>query len=208
LEVRLRSDHQKLTNEYRKHLIQDLESYSCIFAACHFVSIPFSGRNDWSNHLTLDHSNHDMWKSFRCPLCYQKQGENTLLLHLAKHLEEVSLLALPRDVESENASVSDGSTGWTSDSNRQGEFSIVEPTPVADEHPEFPSRKVHECGQCHQFWEDAEEQCFYHPGTAIDIEGQKCEFCETRHPDETPFLHCMLDFRTNLIYVRFSLVML
>jgi hypothetical protein len=56
----------------------------------------FRNRNDWVSHLALEHYEPD-WESITCPLCFEtvEQGKIATTRHLASHLEEISLSALP-----------------------------------------------------------------------------------------------------------------
>jgi hypothetical protein len=85
----------------RKHLLEDLKAYSCIFPACRSAEEVFHERQRWINHMKLDHPAESIWETHKCPFCTaaKSEGEHGLLLHLASHLEEVSLLSLPQDVE-------------------------------------------------------------------------------------------------------------
>ncbi len=46
------------------------------------------------------------WKSTNCLLCSQETGDGkaTIIQHLAKHLEEISLSALPAGIDSNETS--------------------------------------------------------------------------------------------------------
>jgi len=61
-------------------------------------------RQLWSNHLELDHKLGPNWDSFECPLCLEltEPGKSATLVHFARHMEDIALAALPREVESED----------------------------------------------------------------------------------------------------------
>ena len=87
----------------RRHLIQDLCPYTCIVETCKFSSTPFQSRKVWVEHINLEHPDCDLLVASVCPLCSKSlpDEKNGLFADLAKHLEEISLSALPQDVESE-----------------------------------------------------------------------------------------------------------
>ncbi|KAF1983355.1 hypothetical protein K402DRAFT_407038 [Aulographum hederae CBS 113979] len=82
--------------EYRRHIIQDLGSYTCIGKGCGSSMNPFKIRRDWINHMLLHHPEESPLETSCCPLCHEQFVEEkyALLAHIAKHLEEISLTAL------------------------------------------------------------------------------------------------------------------
>ena len=87
----------------RNHLYSDLRPYTCLFPDCQYNVEPFTDRQLWSDHLELEHDLGPQWNSIQCTLCFQSTGEGkkTILRHLARHLEDVAVTSLPRDVESD-----------------------------------------------------------------------------------------------------------
>jgi len=87
----------RITNNsaWKKHLYQDLQPYVCLETHC--AQLTFSDRIDWVHHLALDHSYQPAWASVSCPLCLKATGAGQMAVttHLARHLEEISLAALP-----------------------------------------------------------------------------------------------------------------
>ncbi|EAT77002.2 hypothetical protein SNOG_15627 [Parastagonospora nodorum SN15] len=67
---------------------------------------PFANRQLWSQHLELDHQLGPSWESVVCPLCLEATdaGKSKMLIHFARHMEDIALAALPREVESDNES--------------------------------------------------------------------------------------------------------
>lgn len=59
------------------------------------------------------------WRSFQCPLCHVATGSGRSVIsqHLSAHLEEISLAALPLDVDSDNEDDSDDES--TSDGSEE-----------------------------------------------------------------------------------------
>lgn len=91
------------TNSYRKHLFLDLQPYTCFYTGCSFSATPFAGRQLWSNHLELDHEFGPAWTKVECPLCleFTESGKSAILIHFARHMEDIALASLPRDVDSD-----------------------------------------------------------------------------------------------------------
>jgi hypothetical protein len=77
------------------------------------------------DHMQLEHPNADFWLTKECPLCKNtKDGseKHALLVDLAKHLEEVSLLALPTDIDDENVDTSEEEYGYDEIEKRADEY--------------------------------------------------------------------------------------
>jgi hypothetical protein len=93
-------------NFSRKHLFLDLQPYTCFYVNCSWSVTPFADRQLWSKHLELDHELGPSWDSIQCPLCLEntEPGKSAILIHFARHMEDIALAALPRDVESDAAS--------------------------------------------------------------------------------------------------------
>lgn len=102
--------HLDLANPSRKHLFLDLQPYTCFYEKCAWSSQPFADRQLWSNHLELDHNLGPNWDGVECPLCLEvtKSGKSAILIHFARHMEDISLAALPREVDSDAESEVDG----------------------------------------------------------------------------------------------------
>lgn len=87
----------RITNNssWKLHLYQDLKPYLCLEPQC--AELGFSTRVDWVAHLALDHGYHPFWDAIACPLCFEttERGNQAVTTHLARHLEEISLSALP-----------------------------------------------------------------------------------------------------------------
>jgi len=101
----------------RKHLYLDLQPYTCFYTSCSFSSLPFADRQLWSNHLELDHHFGPTWESVTCPLCLAatESGKSHTLIHFARHMEDIALAALPREVESDAESDGDVNGGSARD---------------------------------------------------------------------------------------------
>lgn len=107
----------------RKHLYLDLRPYTCLFQDCTFSQEPFVTRQLWSDHLELGHDLGPGWEAVHCPLCLDiiECGKSVVLSHFARHMEDIALASLPRDVESE---VESGSEDGSESKNK---FAVAEP---------------------------------------------------------------------------------
>lgn len=81
------------TRSWSRHIFRDIKPYVCISSDCRTPNKLFDSRREWSSHLTTNHDTENL----TCPLCREtlssmKQYER----HLARHLEELALFALPR----------------------------------------------------------------------------------------------------------------
>lgn len=78
---------------WKRHLYDDLQPYMCLEAKC--LQQSFANRRDWIGHLRTHYS--AAWNSVSCPLCFQAAGSGqfSVMTHLGRHLEEISLAALP-----------------------------------------------------------------------------------------------------------------
>lgn len=74
--------------------------------SCQYGNEPFSSKQDWVQHLSLQHDFQSNWRSVNCPLCIEPTGDGKMAImkHLANHFEEISLSSLPTGVDSENES--------------------------------------------------------------------------------------------------------
>jgi hypothetical protein len=88
---------------WKKHVYGDLQPWICLEGDCHLGTDTFPTRNDWINHLALDHGMDPEWRIIQCPLCRVEIGPGKLSVtgHMSDHLEEVSLSALPVDCDFE-----------------------------------------------------------------------------------------------------------
>ncbi|KAF2190740.1 hypothetical protein K469DRAFT_733407 [Zopfia rhizophila CBS 207.26] len=62
-----------------KHLYNGLQPYTWFYLSCGFSGTSFRDRDVWSTHLELDHGN----------------GTSVILIHLARHMEDIALATLP-----------------------------------------------------------------------------------------------------------------
>lgn len=94
----------------RKHLHKDLQPYVCLFENCEYGFMTLMDRELWTEHLGSVHGLDRNWESLSCPMCHEMTGEgrSVISLHIAKHMEEIAIDAMPRgsdsDVDSENES--------------------------------------------------------------------------------------------------------
>ncbi|EXJ84282.1 hypothetical protein A1O3_04949 [Capronia epimyces CBS 606.96] len=106
---------------WARHVFRDLRPYLCVFPDCSTPSQLYDRRRDWFLHLQTNHLRASTPIAVAtCPLC----GENELLHkqlkhHLAIHLEELALFALPRDIQDDedddDATEDDRVPAWMSE---------------------------------------------------------------------------------------------
>ncbi|KXJ93851.1 hypothetical protein Micbo1qcDRAFT_220478 [Microdochium bolleyi] len=91
----------RTNSSWKKHLMSDLRPWICLEACCTAGSVPFQNKVDWVSHLALEHGMQPSWCALKCSLCLEITGEgrHLVLKHLADHLEEMSLAALPSSQE-------------------------------------------------------------------------------------------------------------
>ncbi|RFU78548.1 ankyrin repeat [Trichoderma arundinaceum] len=91
---------------WKRHIYLDLQPYMCLDMSCPYSSTTFESRDKWISHLALDHEMDPGWDSAKCLLCNEETGSGKMAVtrHLSKHLEEISLSALPVEVDSNAAS--------------------------------------------------------------------------------------------------------
>ncbi|KAK3323035.1 hypothetical protein B0H66DRAFT_555696 [Apodospora peruviana] len=98
----------RITNNsaWKRHLYMDLQPYHCLEAGC--AKFSFHNRNSWVSHLALEHHYEPDWKPITCPLCLEttEKGKLAVTTHLARHLEEISLSALPACPDEEESDTS------------------------------------------------------------------------------------------------------
>lgn len=87
----------------RSHLYRDLQPYTCLYTECAFSLEPFRDRQIWSDHLELDHAFGPGWEGLKCPLCLEHTGigKKKILAHFARHLEDIAVSSMPRDVDND-----------------------------------------------------------------------------------------------------------
>ncbi|KAF5639309.1 ankyrin repeat [Fusarium sp. NRRL 52700] len=94
-----------ITNDsaWKRHLYLDLRPWICHEPVCNYSNKLFTDRESWIQHLALDHGMEPEWRGFDCPLCDRTTGSGCTAIsqHLSAHLEEISLAALPLDVDSD-----------------------------------------------------------------------------------------------------------
>ena len=97
---------QVITNSsaWKRHLYQDLQPWLCLDVNCASGAACFRDRDDWIAHLAFEHKLSPKWTSLPCPLCQEDTGAGKVGItsHLSRHLEEVSLSALPRRTEDDD----------------------------------------------------------------------------------------------------------
>ena len=122
----------KSTRSWNRHIFKDIKPYICTFPECSMPDRLYASRREWYFHESTEHPRED----FVCSLCKDtlkssKQYER----HVARHLEELALFALPRieidDAEDDNddvvdAKISASENDAASDSPSEGSSVEVE----------------------------------------------------------------------------------
>ncbi|KAI0138655.1 hypothetical protein F4776DRAFT_663024 [Hypoxylon sp. NC0597] len=81
---------------WKRHLLADLQPWVCCQTSCPCSHTPFATRKEWIEHLRKGHSTHPEWDDKTCPICTDVvPGGLVAISHVAHHLEEISLAALP-----------------------------------------------------------------------------------------------------------------
>ncbi|KAI1500911.1 hypothetical protein F5X99DRAFT_221304 [Biscogniauxia marginata] len=83
---------------WKKHLLDDLQPYICIVPECEVNKMSFPSQIAWIEHVRLRHSCADFLQNICCPFCKVSTPPEvfSMLTHIAKHLEVISAIALPR----------------------------------------------------------------------------------------------------------------
>jgi hypothetical protein len=102
--------HDAPINSLRKHLFADLQPYVCPWDQCLGNTTTFRSRNAWVNHLGQEHTLASHWNGLACPRCLESVGDGlgAVSVHIARHLEDIALAAIPRNVDSDDGSNSEG----------------------------------------------------------------------------------------------------
>ena len=105
----------------RKHLYLDLCPWICHDLNCNFGTELFQTREDWIQHLGLEHGLYPEWNSFSCPMCHDETGDGKFAItrHLSSHMEEISLAALPAGIDLDNDSDMDSAVEDKSDDTEE-----------------------------------------------------------------------------------------
>ncbi|PSN61666.1 hypothetical protein BS50DRAFT_533540 [Corynespora cassiicola Philippines] len=93
----------KRTKDWKKHVFEDICAYTCIYIECSMSGVLFRNREAMTNHLVSHHNLAEDLTSRPCPLCLEDVagGRDALVIHFARHMEEIALGVLPHDIESD-----------------------------------------------------------------------------------------------------------
>ncbi|KAL9112019.1 MAG: hypothetical protein Q9227_003639 [Pyrenula ochraceoflavens] len=83
---------------WTRHVFKDIMPYSCVFPQCHTASKLYDSRRNWFHHEMTVHiqSAYEQNSNVVCPLCLQIDiSKQRIEQHLARHLEELALFAMP-----------------------------------------------------------------------------------------------------------------
>jgi hypothetical protein len=87
--------------DWARHVFLDILPYICLYSACESATRLFGLQREWIGHIEEIHggSAFDETTSVECPLCNEnvwKMTEHRLRRHLARHMEDLALFAIPR----------------------------------------------------------------------------------------------------------------
>lgn len=95
---------------WARHVFNDLMPYLCIFPICPIPHRLYESRREWFSHLQSQHSISETPNvHVDCPLCLcSLPSGKQLERHVGRHLEELSLFALPRSEEDDEGAIYSG----------------------------------------------------------------------------------------------------
>lgn len=134
---------------WTRHVFKDILPYTCVFPDCQAAKKMYDSRHEWFDHELKAHTkkiySSDLPLEIDCPLCKSSIRSARLEHHLARHLEELALFAIPRggnedDVDSDQSGnrSDDGRLeigDLSSESEDQDEQKNGKPTFDAEEQP-------------------------------------------------------------------------
>ncbi|KAI0505352.1 hypothetical protein F5B22DRAFT_529407 [Xylaria bambusicola] len=91
-------DHVTITteDEWRKHLLRDIEPYVCPVPEC--GAPPFPSVKLLERHMSISHAFSTIWRDSRCRICGKDVNTRLrIILHLADHMEAIALSIVPQD---------------------------------------------------------------------------------------------------------------
>ena len=90
----------------RNHLYNDLKPWICLDIECQCTSEPFASDEQWVEHLKAEDQIGRIVSAAGCVLCgiQLNDTEDTIVKHLIDHLKEISLLALPANIDYKQSS--------------------------------------------------------------------------------------------------------
>ncbi|KAL6918829.1 hypothetical protein FSHL1_002827 [Fusarium sambucinum] len=102
--------------DWKKHIFSDLSPYSCTVRTCATETKLYSSTRSWVDHEAWHRPR--SWQGSECPFCYKTPSltsARSYYKHVAEHLREISLAALPysSDSDAESSSSDEKSEGWS-----------------------------------------------------------------------------------------------
>lgn len=83
----------KSTRSWNRHIFKDIKPYVCTFSECSIPDRLYDSRREWYSHEITEHRRED----YVCSLCKDSlKSSKQYERHVARHLEELALFALPR----------------------------------------------------------------------------------------------------------------
>lgn len=136
----------KTTRSWNRHIFKDIKPYVCTFTDCSMPDRLYDCRREWHLHETTEHLRGG---DLVCALCrYTLKSAKQYERHVARHLEELALFALPRiemdddDVFNARGSTSDNRV--TFETARSFDHSPHSSPSLTDEHFKYIDHETHE----------------------------------------------------------------
>lgn len=86
----------------------DILPYSCIFPDCPIGNRLFVSRHEWYGHLQKEHKVYSPKSLEYCVLCWESlKSSQEFERHVARHLQELALFILPRDIADDEDEIMD-----------------------------------------------------------------------------------------------------
>ena len=113
---------------WRQHLMSDLQPYVCVFPHCSFALPSTEGSvvSAWVKHFNENHHLTTVEEKQKCPLCAARILPVRFISHIAQHLENIALAALPREYES------DSDSEFGEDRIGSKDYEVTEITKISD----------------------------------------------------------------------------
>ena len=99
---------------WTRHVFKDIMPYSCVFPGCRNAAKLYSSRREWFHHEMTLHMKSYCGDAYyvMCPLCQEVDvPRQRIERHLARHLEELALFALPQNSEEDEVGPNDSRVG-------------------------------------------------------------------------------------------------
>ncbi|OAL51019.1 hypothetical protein IQ07DRAFT_537378 [Pyrenochaeta sp. DS3sAY3a] len=119
------------TKPWKKHIFNDILAYACFYEECSLANVFLEDPEALMSHLEKHHELDVSISKVACPLCanYTSCDRGALLLHFARHMEEIALAILPSGVDSDDEPDTDTPVDTDSEDQEVEPFIVIEPNP-------------------------------------------------------------------------------